>query len=66
MAERSFVYGAPESVAARVQQHIDAGATRVSVCDILPLLLDPVDARVRLARNIDICVRPKKASEHDR
>jgi phthiodiolone/phenolphthiodiolone dimycocerosates ketoreductase len=61
MAERSFVYGTPESVAAQVQQHIDAGATRVSVCDILPLLLDPVDAQAGLAHNIDICARPKKA-----
>ena len=41
MAEKSFVYGTPESVAAQVEQYIDAGATWVSVCDILPLLLDP-------------------------
>jgi phthiodiolone/phenolphthiodiolone dimycocerosates ketoreductase len=59
MAEKSFVYGTPESVTEQVQQYIDAGATWVSVCDILPLILDPEDAQAGLARNIDICRRLK-------
>lgn len=64
MAQRSFVYGTPEAVAAQVQQFVDAGATWVSVCDTLPLILDPADAQAGLARNIDICGRLKKASHH--
>ncbi|MFZ0714096.1 MAG: LLM class flavin-dependent oxidoreductase, partial [Mycobacterium sp.] len=66
MAGKSFVWGTPESVARQVQQYVDAGATWVSVCDILPLLLDPVDAQAGLARNIDICARLKKVQSHDR
>jgi phthiodiolone/phenolphthiodiolone dimycocerosates ketoreductase len=66
MAEKSFAYGTPESVAAQVQQYVDAGATWVSVCDILPLLLDSFDAQAGLARNIEICARLKKAEKHDR
>jgi len=66
MAQKSFVYGTPESVAAQVEQYVEAGATWVSVCDILPLLLDPVDAQAGLGRNIEICARLKKAEKHDR
>jgi phthiodiolone/phenolphthiodiolone dimycocerosates ketoreductase len=62
MAEKSFVFGTPESVAEQVQQYVDAGATWVSVCDILPLILDPADAQGGLARNIDVCARLKKVA----
>jgi phthiodiolone/phenolphthiodiolone dimycocerosates ketoreductase len=64
MAEKSFVYGTPISVAEQVQQYVDAGATWVSICDILPLILDPADAQAGLARNIDICTRLKKEVRH--
>lgn len=63
MAERAFVYGTPESVAAQVQPYVDAGATWVSVCDILPLALEPEDAQLGLARNIEICSRLKAAAQ---
>ncbi|HYF26152.1 MAG TPA: hypothetical protein VD931_10480, partial [Baekduia sp.] len=59
MTERSFTYGTPAQVADEVRSYVDAGATWVSVCDILPLLLDPADAQLGLARNIDICTRLK-------
>jgi phthiodiolone/phenolphthiodiolone dimycocerosates ketoreductase len=62
MAARAFVYGTAESVAAQVQPYVDAGATWVSVCDILPLGLEPEDAQQGLARNIDICSRLKAAA----
>lgn len=62
MAARSFVYGTPESVAAQAQPYLDAGATWVSVCDILPLALEPEDAQKGLARNIEICSRLKHAT----
>jgi phthiodiolone/phenolphthiodiolone dimycocerosates ketoreductase len=59
MAARAFVHGSPESVAAQVQPYIDAGATWVSVCDMLPIALEPEDAQQGLARNIEICTRLK-------
>jgi phthiodiolone/phenolphthiodiolone dimycocerosates ketoreductase len=62
MAARAFVYGTPESVADQVQPYIDGGATWVSVCDILPLALEPDDAQLGLARNIEICSRVKAAA----
>lgn len=61
MARRSFTHGTPEQVAAEVQSYVDAGATWVSVCDILPLALDPADAQAGLARNFEICRRLKGA-----
>lgn len=62
MAARSFVYGTPASVAAQVQPYVDAGATWVSVCDILPLALEPEDAQKGLARSLEICSRLKNAT----
>jgi phthiodiolone/phenolphthiodiolone dimycocerosates ketoreductase len=62
MAELSFTHGTPEQVAAEVQQYVDAGATWVSVCDILPLGLDPADAQAGLGRNLEICGRLKGAA----
>lgn len=62
MSARAFVYGTPESVAAQVQPYVDAGATWVSVCDILPLALEPEDAQLGLARNLEICSRLKAAA----
>jgi phthiodiolone/phenolphthiodiolone dimycocerosates ketoreductase len=55
MAQKSFVYGTPASVAGQVEQYVAAGATWVSVCDILPLILDPAEAQAGLRRNFDVC-----------
>jgi phthiodiolone/phenolphthiodiolone dimycocerosates ketoreductase len=60
MAEKSFVHGTPEQVADEVQTYVEAGATWVSVCDLMPLMLEPEDAQQGLARNIDICRRLKE------
>jgi phthiodiolone/phenolphthiodiolone dimycocerosates ketoreductase len=60
MTERSFVHGTPDEVAAIVQSYVDAGATWVSACDILPLALEPEDAQRGLARNIEICRRLRR------
>jgi len=59
MVERSYVHGTAEQVATEVQTYVDAGATWVSVCDLLPLVLDPEDAQLGLTRNIEICRRLK-------
>jgi len=60
VSEKSFVYGTPAQVADEVQQYVEAGATWVSVCDILPLILEPADAQNGLARNVEICRRLKE------
>jgi phthiodiolone/phenolphthiodiolone dimycocerosates ketoreductase len=60
MAQKSFVYGTPASVADQVAQYVEAGATWVSVCDILPLILDPADAQLGQHRNLEVCARLKK------
>lgn len=60
MAQKGFVHGTPESVAAQVQQYIDAGATWVSVGDIMPLVREPAEAPLGMARGIEICTRIKK------
>lgn len=59
MTEKSFVYGTPESVAHQVSRYVDAGATWVSVCDILPLVLDPEDAQQGFERSREVCARLK-------
>jgi phthiodiolone/phenolphthiodiolone dimycocerosates ketoreductase len=61
IVERSYVKGTPEQVAAQVQPYVDAGATWVSVCDLMPLVLEPEDAQQALGRNIEICRRLKAA-----
>ena len=59
IVDRSYVQGTPEEVAAEVQTYVDAGATWVSVCDLMPLVLEPEDAQQALGRNIEICRRLK-------
>ena len=45
----------PEKVAANLQAYVDAGATWVSVIDILPTVLDPEDAPRALPRTLEVC-----------
>jgi phthiodiolone/phenolphthiodiolone dimycocerosates ketoreductase len=59
IVDRSYVKGTPEQVAAEVATYVDAGATWVSVCDLMPLVLEPEDAQLALGRNIEICRRLK-------
>ena len=61
LVERSFSSGSPEEVAADIQGYIDAGCTYVSVCDLMPLVLEPEDAQAAIGRSIDVCARIKAA-----
>jgi phthiodiolone/phenolphthiodiolone dimycocerosates ketoreductase len=55
MSEKTWLYGTPEKVAANLQAYVDAGATWVSVIDILPTVLDPEDAPRALPRTLEVC-----------
>ncbi|MEA2167462.1 MAG: phthiodiolone/phenolphthiodiolone dimycocerosates ketoreductase [Solirubrobacteraceae bacterium] len=61
MVEKSFSHGTPAEVAADIQGYVDAGCTYVSVCDVLPICLEPEDAQGAIARSIDVCGRLKAA-----
>jgi phthiodiolone/phenolphthiodiolone dimycocerosates ketoreductase len=53
--EAAFCHGTPREVADEVSAYVDAGATYVAVCDLLPLVLDPHDAQRAIARSIEVC-----------
>jgi phthiodiolone/phenolphthiodiolone dimycocerosates ketoreductase len=61
MSEKTWVYGAPSQVSDTLQQYVDAGATWMSVIDILPTVLEPADAQRALGRSIEVCRHLKKA-----
>jgi phthiodiolone/phenolphthiodiolone dimycocerosates ketoreductase len=65
MAERTFFAGNAKEVAGMIQPFIDAGATWVSVIDLLPFVLDPTDAVEALPRSIDVA-RVLKAESRKR
>jgi len=62
LVDASFSHGSPAEVAADIQGYVDAGCTYVSVCDVLPLVLEPEDAQGAIARSIDVCARLKGAT----
>ena len=55
MSEKTWVYGNPKQVAGTLQEYVDAGATWMSVIDILPTVLEPADAQNALGRSIEVC-----------
>jgi phthiodiolone/phenolphthiodiolone dimycocerosates ketoreductase len=59
MVDASFSHGTPEQVAANVQGYVDAGCTYVSICDLMPLVLEPEDAIGAITRSIEVCGRVK-------
>jgi phthiodiolone/phenolphthiodiolone dimycocerosates ketoreductase len=59
--EAAFSYGSPAEVAADVGAYVEAGATFVAVCDLLPLVLEPDDAMQALARSLEVCQLLKQA-----
>jgi phthiodiolone/phenolphthiodiolone dimycocerosates ketoreductase len=62
MVEQSFSHGTPAQVAADVQGYVDAGCTYVSICDVLPICLEPEDAQTAIGRSIEVCARIKAAA----
>lgn len=56
MMDQAFCYGTAADVAAYAQGFVDAGATQVSVIDILPMALMPVEEQLTaLSRSIEVC-----------
>ena len=62
MSEKTWLYGTPKKVAADLQAYVDAGATWVSVIDILPTVLEPEDAQRALGRTLEVCRLLKQAN----
>jgi phthiodiolone/phenolphthiodiolone dimycocerosates ketoreductase len=61
MSEKTWLFGAPAQVADTLQQYVDAGATWVSIIDLLPPVLEPSDAQNALGRSIEVCRHLKGA-----
>ena len=55
MVERTYVTGTPADAAAVYKDYVDAGATWVSVVDIMPILLPPEEAATAMSRSIEVC-----------
>jgi phthiodiolone/phenolphthiodiolone dimycocerosates ketoreductase len=58
-AEKGYIWGTPERVAARLRAYADAGVTFVAPADYLPVVSDPEDAQGATSRGID-CLRALK------
>lgn len=55
MSRRGWFWGSPKDVAGGIQTYVDAGATWVSVGDMMPLLLPADVAPAALERQIETC-----------
>ncbi|MEB3070318.1 hypothetical protein K5L39_14095, partial [Mycolicibacter sp. MYC017] len=55
MCRRGWFWGNPKEVASSIQAYVDAGATWVSVGDMMPLLLPADEAPAALERQIETC-----------
>jgi phthiodiolone/phenolphthiodiolone dimycocerosates ketoreductase len=62
MAEKAFIVGDARSVAACVQEYVDAGVNWIGMNDLSPLLGGPEDAAGSLGRMIEVCASLKSAS----
>jgi phthiodiolone/phenolphthiodiolone dimycocerosates ketoreductase len=59
MAERAFLCGDAASVAAQIQEYVEAGVTWVGMNDFAPLVCGPAEAGPSLGRMIGVCERLK-------
>jgi phthiodiolone/phenolphthiodiolone dimycocerosates ketoreductase len=68
MARHAWFTGNPDQIAGRLQAYIDAGATWISIIDILPMVLDPTDAATALNRSLTVAaaLRVKNTVSADR
>jgi phthiodiolone/phenolphthiodiolone dimycocerosates ketoreductase len=55
MVEKSFLCGTPADAAKALQPYVEAGATHVGVCDLLPLSTGLEEAMASIGRLLDIC-----------
>ena len=54
MARHGWFTGNPDEVTGQLQAYVDAGATWISVIDILPMVLDPADGAEALGRSLKV------------
>ena len=54
MNEVSWFRGTPSKVAAELQPYIEAGATWISIIDLLPAVLDPAEGERSMARALEL------------
>jgi phthiodiolone/phenolphthiodiolone dimycocerosates ketoreductase len=57
-----FTRGSPEQVGARLREYVDAGVNWVGPVDYMPLILEPQDAALSLARTLEVCRELKRAA----
>jgi phthiodiolone/phenolphthiodiolone dimycocerosates ketoreductase len=57
MSKAAWFTGGPAEVAGDLQGYVDAGATWISMCDILPMVLPVEQAPVALTRSFDLAGR---------
>ena len=55
MSRQSWIAGDAKEVAMKLRAYVDAGATWVSVCDLLPLVRPPEEGPDALTRQLDVC-----------
>jgi phthiodiolone/phenolphthiodiolone dimycocerosates ketoreductase len=55
MVRRSFFTGSPAEIAQQIQTFVGTGFDAVSICDLLPMILEPEDAATAMSRSIEIC-----------
>ena len=60
--EKSYLYGAPEKVAAEIQGFVDAGVTWVGILDVMPAMLTAEEGPQALGRSIKLCELLKTAA----
>jgi phthiodiolone/phenolphthiodiolone dimycocerosates ketoreductase len=61
MAEGAYLVGDPSTVAARIQEYVDAGVDWVAVNDLAPLVLPLAEAQASIGRQLAVCGALKAA-----
>jgi phthiodiolone/phenolphthiodiolone dimycocerosates ketoreductase len=62
MAERSFIHGTPQEVAATLREYADAGVSFFCLGDFTSIMLAPEDAANQAARVIEMCAALKNGT----
>jgi phthiodiolone/phenolphthiodiolone dimycocerosates ketoreductase len=60
MAAKGFLTGSPSDISTALEPYVEAGATWISVCDMLPLVLPLDEAPAAIDRTFELCRRLKK------
>jgi phthiodiolone/phenolphthiodiolone dimycocerosates ketoreductase len=62
MTERAWFRGTPKQVAGELQAYIDAGATWISIIDMLPSVLDPAEGERATGRALELATLLKAST----